>query len=52
MLPIMPGIPERQTHSYVGPGATSLSVALDVASGFVIGKRYKQHRPTEFLDFL
>ena len=26
--------------------------ALDVASGFVIGKCYKRHRATEFLDFL
>jgi transposase len=27
-------------------------VALDVASGFVIGKCYKRHRAAEFLDFL
>jgi hypothetical protein len=26
--------------------------ALNVASGFVIGKCYKRHRATEFLDFL
>ena len=26
--------------------------ALDVASGFVIGKCYKRHRATEFLSFL
>ena len=26
--------------------------ALDIASGFVIGKCYKRHRAAEFLDFL
>jgi transposase len=49
---MMPGIPERRTHSYVRHGTTSLFAALDVASGFVIGKCYKRHRATEFLDFL
>jgi transposase len=29
-----------------------LFAALDVASGFVIGKCYKRHRAAEFLDFL
>jgi transposase len=33
-------------------GTTSLFAALDVASGFVIGKCYKQHRAAEFLDVL
>jgi transposase len=52
VLPMMPGVPERQTHSYIRHGTTSLFAALDVASGFVIGKCYKRHRATEFLDFL
>jgi len=52
VLPMMPGIPERRTHSYVRHGTTSLFAALDIASGFVIGKCYKRHRATEFLDFL
>jgi transposase len=52
VLPMMPGIPERRTHSYVRHGTTSLFAALDVASGFVIGKCYKRHRASEFLDFL
>ena len=43
---------ERRTHSYVRHGTTSLFAALDVASGFVIGKCYKRHRAAEFLDFL
>jgi transposase len=52
VLPVMPGVPERRTHSYVRHGTTALFAALDVASGFVIGKCYKRHRPTRFLDFL
>jgi transposase len=52
VLPMMPGVPERRTHSYVRHGTTSLFAALDVASGFVIGKCYKRHRAAEFLNFL
>jgi transposase len=33
-------------------GTTSLFAALDVVSGFVIGKCYKRHRAAEFLNFL
>jgi len=44
VLPMMPGVPERRTHSYVRHGTTSLFAALDVASGFVIGKCYKRRR--------
>jgi transposase len=52
ILPMMPGVPERRTHSYIRHGTTSLFAALDIASGFVIGKCYKRHRAAEFLDFL
>src|SRR5580704_19739299 len=52
VLPMMPGMPERRTHSYIRHGTTSLFAALDVASGFVIGKCYKRHRAVEFLKFL
>ncbi len=41
VLPMMPGVPERRTHDYVRHGTTSLFAALDVATGFVIGKCYK-----------
>ncbi len=34
---MMPGMPERRTHDYVRSGTTTLSAALDVASGQVIG---------------
>ena len=49
---MMPGVPERRTHSYVRHGTTTLFAALDVASGFVIGKCCKRHRAVEFLTFL
>jgi len=49
---MMPGVPERRTHSYVRHGTTSLFAALYVASGFVIGKCYERHRAAELLDFL
>lgn len=52
VLPIAPGIPERQTHDYVRHGTTSLFAALDVATGCVMGKCYKRHRSKEFLSFL
>jgi hypothetical protein len=52
VLPMMPGVPERRTHSYVRHGTTSLFAALYVASGFVIGKCYERHRAAELLDFL
>lgn len=47
-MPMMPGIPERRTHSYVHHG--TLFVALDIASGSVIGKCYKRHRAAEFFS--
>jgi hypothetical protein len=49
---MMAGVPERRTHSYVRHSTTSLFAALDVASGFVIGKCYKRHRAVELLKFL
>ena len=52
VLPMMPGVPERRTHSYVRHGTTTPFAALDVASGFIIGKCYKRHRAVEFLKFL
>jgi len=52
VLPMMPGVAERRTHTYVRHGTTSLFAALDIATGAVIGKCYKRHRAKEFLDFL
>ncbi|MGZ2464866.1 IS630 family transposase [Sinorhizobium medicae] len=50
--PMAPGVAERRTHTYTRHGTTSLFAALDIATGAVIGKCYKRHRATEFLDFL
>jgi hypothetical protein len=35
ILPIRPGIPEKQTHDYVRHGTTTLFAALEVATGKV-----------------
>lgn len=50
--PSIQGTAEHRTHSYPRSSATSLFAALDVISGFVIGKYHKRYRATEFLDFL
>ena len=52
VLPIMPGTPERATHSYIRNGITTLFAAFDVADGTVIGELHRQHRATEFKKFL
>jgi putative transposase len=46
VLPLAPGVAERRTHTYIRNGTTSLSAALDIATGAVIGKCYKRHRAT------
>ncbi|HET9848878.1 MAG TPA: IS630 family transposase, partial [Candidatus Dormibacteraeota bacterium] len=52
ILPLAPGIPQRQTHDYRRHGTTSLFAALDVASGKVIGETHRRHRAVEFKAFL
>jgi DDE superfamily endonuclease len=52
VLPMMPGVAERQTHTYIRHGTTSMFAALDIATGAMIGKCYKRYRAKEFLDFL
>lgn len=52
VLPMMPGVAERQTHTYIRHGTTSLFAALDIATGAVIAKCYKRHRSKQFLGFL
>src|SRR5438477_3843961 len=52
VLPLRPGIPERQTHDYVRNGITNLYAALDVASGNVISDLTARHRAEEFRRFL
>ena len=48
----MPSASERHVHPHLQQGATSLFIALDIVSGFVIDKYHKQHKAKEFLDFL
>jgi len=52
VLPLMPGVPARQTHDYVRNGTTNLYAALDVASGRVISEMTPRHRAEEFRRFL
>jgi transposase len=52
ILPLRPGLPERQTHDYVRHGTTTLFAALEVATGKVTDACYPRHRNEEFLAFL
>jgi transposase len=52
ILPLRPGLPERQTHDYERHGTTTLFAALNVLEGTVIGECQPRHRHQEFLHFL
>jgi transposase len=52
ILPMRPGIPERQTHDYARHGTTTLFAALNTATGQVTDACYDKHRHQEFLRFL
>jgi transposase len=52
VLPLLPGVPEKQTHDYVRHGTTTLFAALEVATGKVTDACYPRHRHEEFLRFL
>lgn len=52
VLPMLPGVPERQTFDYVRHGTTSLFAALELATGHVISTLNRRHRHQEFLAFL
>ncbi len=52
ILPLRPGIPERQTHDYLRHGTTTLFAALNVLEGTVIGHCAERHRHSEFIAFL
>jgi transposase len=52
VLPMMPGMPERRTHDDERHGITSLFAAFNIADGSVIGELHRQHRATEFKQFL
>ena len=52
ILPLKPGLAERQSHDYRRHGTTTLFAALEVATGKVTDACYDRHRGVEFLKFL
>ncbi|MFI6763787.1 IS630 family transposase, partial [Micromonospora sp. NPDC050417] len=52
VLPMLPGVPARQSFDYVRHGTTSLFAALELTTGTVISSLKRQHRHQEFLAFL
>jgi transposase len=52
VLPLRPGIPERQTHDYKRNGTTTLFAALSMLDGKVIGECRPRHRSEDFIAFL
>jgi len=52
VLPLRPGIPERQTHDYRRHGTTTLFAALNMLDGKVIGECRPHHRGEDFIAFL
>ena len=52
LLPLRPGLPERQTHDYERHGTTTLFAAFNILTGKVIGQCLSRHRSREFVKFL
>src|SRR5580700_9891805 len=52
ILPLRPGLPERQTHDYKRNGTTTLFAAFNILNGKVIGTCQDRHRSREFIKFL
>jgi len=52
ILPLRPGLPERQTHDYKRNGTTTLFAAFNILNGKVIGTCQQRHRSREFIRFL
>jgi transposase len=52
ILPLRPGLPERQTHDYQRHGTTTLFAAFNILNGKVIGTCQQRHRSREFVKFL
>ena len=48
ILPLRPGLPERQTHDYKRHGTTTLFAAFNILNGKVIGTCQSRHRSREF----
>ena len=52
ILPLVRGIPERQTHDYYRHGTTTLFAALNVVSGRIIGDCRDSHKAQDYISFL
>ena len=52
LLPLRPGLPERQTHDYIRNGTTTLFAAFNILNGKVMGLCLPRHRGREFVRFL
>lgn len=52
VLPMIPLVPERQTHDYYRHGTTTLFAALNVVSGKVIGTCKRSHKSEDYVAFL
>lgn len=52
ILPLRPGLPERQTHDDKRHGTTTLFAAFNILNGKVIGTCQARHRSREFVRFL
>jgi transposase len=52
LLPLRPGLPERQTHDYKRHGTTTLFAAFNILNGKVLGTCQPRHRAREFVGFL
>lgn len=52
VLPLRPGLPERQTHDYIRHGTTCLFAALRVLDGVVLGECRTRRDTTGFVAFL
>jgi len=52
VLPLRPGVPERQTHDYIRHGTTCLYAALRVLDGVVFGTCRPKRDTKEFVRFL
>ena len=50
ILPLRPGLPERQTHDYKRHGTTTLFAAFNILNGKVIDSCQDRHRSREFID--
>src|SRR5437667_3807173 len=52
ILPLRPGLPERQTHDYKRHGTTTLFAAFNILNGKVIGTCQERHGSRDFVRFL